>query len=319
MRKDYPTDEVKRAVEQPYGIAVATVRRFDSGIENTNYDVKSSQGRFVLKIYEEISLESVEFEISFINHCRSKGLPVQSIICNCSGESISIFRGRPCVLFSYIEGEDLLHANMTEAIYLQIGKMLADFQKAAKDFKPNGSPWRVHYWDAKQFLINEPSLRFVNDAYKDEMLSVISEYRSIMPAFEECRELVIHNDFNLENVLIKDGIIAGIIDFGDVIKTVVVADIVVALTEISFALGGDVIKNSRVLCEEYTKHCPLNQYEKKVIIPLMKARFASFILILSQKMADGGGQDYMQYYIELGHNGLNLIKEHEKELKDLFS
>ena len=58
---------------------------------------------------------------------------------------------------------------------------------------------------------------------------------------------VVHNDLNDENLLVRDGAIAGVIDFGDAIETVRAAELAIACTyamldqEDPVAVAGDVI------------------------------------------------------------------------------
>ncbi len=58
----------------------------ESGIENTNYFVNTSTGRFVLTLFEKLKAEDLPFYLGLMQHLAKKGLAVPGPIPNAQGE-----------------------------------------------------------------------------------------------------------------------------------------------------------------------------------------------------------------------------------------
>ena len=162
MRKNYNKKEIKSFLEENYNLNIKSIQRFESGIENTNYLIQTQEKKYVFRTYEELSLQSVEFEVSFINECRRKYLPVQEIFQTIDKKQILLINKKPAVLLSYIEGEDFTVKPLTENLAEQIGTLIADFHKKTSICKLKGNSTRKHYWDASQFHVNEERLKYIN-------------------------------------------------------------------------------------------------------------------------------------------------------------
>ena len=82
MRQEYPLEEVRYFVERRYNLNIPVHPiRFESGLENTNYLITASTGeKYVFKIYEELKIPTITFELSFLQHCKNVGLPVQTMV-----------------------------------------------------------------------------------------------------------------------------------------------------------------------------------------------------------------------------------------------
>lgn len=313
MRADYPADAVKGFLAEKYGVVnITDMHRFESGLENTNYYVETPKNQYVFKVYEELELPSIEFELSYIDECYKQGLPVQKIIKSNAGEIISQFNSKPCVLLYYLEGKNFRELELTPELAKKVGKLLADFAIKTKDCNPKGRIVRKHFWDVYQFLVNEPFVDEITDVPKDFVIDAIKEFKEMKPLIDKCRKGIIHNDFNIENILLKNNEITGVIDFGDAIKTIIVTDIVVPLTQICYAQD-DSLNKCAMMFKEYNKHFPLNDVEKEVLFTLMKARFATCILHPSHMNTNWGKHRDFDYYIQLGYKGLQEMKKLGKE------
>lgn len=306
MRAEYKLPALRSFLEKEYGINdISSIERFESGIENSNFHIISQNQQYVLKIYEELPLSARVFEVAFLKECENKGLPVQKVFITTKGEDFGNYKGKPCILLDYLEGEIIEKVKLNPELMADVGRVLGEFDKRTRDFKyPNAN--REHFWDAKQFLINEKFLVHVKGIDKGLLRDVIKEYRKIQPKIKKLRTGIIHNDFNQNNVLVKNNKVSGIIDFGDAIDTILVADVVIPIAMQCF-LSKEPMKLAKALFESYLTIFPLTQEEKEVIYPLVRARFATGVLYCSWMNATWGKHDDFDWFINWGKNSLLKI------------
>ena len=92
---------------------------------------------------------------------------------------------------------------------------------------------------------------------------------------------VIHNDFNTGNVLVDPDdpdFVTGILDFGDVIRTIRVADVAVATSYLLYPLRGT-WSSVQPFIDGYAETVPLTPSELLVLRDLVLCRFAQRIVI----------------------------------------
>lgn len=279
MRQEYPLEEVRSFVQRRYGLNILQLPiRFESGLENTNYLITASKGeKYVFKIYEELQIPTITFELSFLQYCKNAGLPVQTIVHSVQGNERVFFRKKPAVLLSYISGNNLREQSLNPTLAKKIGELIASFHLKAASFQVKGNPLRIHYWDLAQFLVNEQRLSAVPSRLQKKVKKGIAEYRHIMHVLKQCRKGIIHNDFNQENVIVSGRKVMGIIDFGDTIETILVADIAIAFAHLCFLQSKPLIC-CKEMYQAYTKKKSLNRVEQGVLFSLVKARFITGII-----------------------------------------
>ncbi len=89
-------------------------------------------------------------------------------------------------------------------------------------------------WNAADALRARDLVRFVDDPIKRRLAETTFDAyeKYAAPVMPSLRKQVIHNDFNLHNVLFDDALeprISGIIDFGDIITAPLVSEVSTAL------------------------------------------------------------------------------------------
>ena len=77
------------------------------GVENTNYDVQTTEGRYILTLVEKrASVEEVPFYVGFMNHLRMKGIPCPAVIAQKDGGEIFFWPGVINSFGSFIQMEE---------------------------------------------------------------------------------------------------------------------------------------------------------------------------------------------------------------------
>jgi homoserine kinase type II len=123
------------------------LRGIGSGIENTNYFVDSSEGRWVLTLFERLTAEQLPFYLRLMQHLARRGLPVPEPHADERGELLHHVAGKPAALVNALPGKHQLAPDLHHCA--QLGHLLARMHLAVADFplaQPNlrGLPW----WEA---------------------------------------------------------------------------------------------------------------------------------------------------------------------------
>ncbi|WP_375396934.1 homoserine kinase [uncultured Sphingomonas sp.] len=103
------------------------------GVENSNYLVDTTTGRFILTLYEKrVAAADLPFFMALLDHLAARGLPVPPAIKDRRGVEIQQLEGRPACLIRFLPGLSLSHPTpvQAEAAGRAMGRMhaaLADF------------------------------------------------------------------------------------------------------------------------------------------------------------------------------------------------
>ncbi|MDO8891407.1 MAG: homoserine kinase [Sulfurimicrobium sp.] len=177
-----------------------------AGIENTNYFVTTSHGRYVLTLFEKLSAEELPYFINLMAHLAAHGIPCPAPVANLDNGYLSQLNDKPACIVSCLEGKSLLEPSAHHCA--EVGEMLAAMHLAGKSYpaqmpNPRGPRW----WNATAPQVM-PFLAPEDAALLTEELRFQSLYR-----FEDLPRGVIHADLFRDNVLFKGDAIGGLIDF----------------------------------------------------------------------------------------------------------
>ncbi|MFH1158378.1 MAG: homoserine kinase [Pseudomonadota bacterium] len=76
------------------------------GVENTNYKLVTTQGTFVLTLFEKrTKAEDLPFCIAFMEHLRGADIHCPALVGSRRGEKTVPFQGKPAVLAAFLEGD----------------------------------------------------------------------------------------------------------------------------------------------------------------------------------------------------------------------
>lgn len=195
---------------QDYAIGeLLDLKGISSGITNTNYFVTTTQGKYVLTLFEHNTLEELPYFIDLMHHLSVHGVPCPDPITNRSGVSLHMLNGKPAVLISCLNGRDITAP--TAAHCAEVGKVLAQMHLAGQTFKPSapahqnprGAEWRNR--TAQQVMAH---LSADDQALLSETLAFQAGLdTSILP------KGIIHADLFRDNVLFDGDKVGGLIDF----------------------------------------------------------------------------------------------------------
>ncbi|MBM3357918.1 MAG: homoserine kinase [Betaproteobacteria bacterium] len=195
-----------------------------AGIENTNYFVTTTRGRFVLTLFEKLSAHELPFYLNLMDHLAGAGIPSPRPISAQRGGFLGKLNGKPAALVSFLSGRDLTHPS--ERHCSEVGAMLARIHLAGQSYggkmeNPRGPKW----W---QSMVPEltPFLGAGDAALLKEEVRFQSLYR-----LEGLPRSAIHADLFRDNVLFERDRISGVIDFYFACTDVLLYDVAITVND----------------------------------------------------------------------------------------
>ena len=247
------------------------------GVENSNYLVDTTVGRFILTLYEKrVDSADLPFFLSLLDHLAAKGLPVPRAIPDRIGRQIQQVAGRPACLIEFLAGVSISHptAAQTRATGMALGRMhraLADFRGE----RPNtlGLPgW--HELAARCGADLDQISAGLGARVGAELAWLDEAWPSALP------HSVIHADLFPDNVLMRGDAVTGMIDFYFACSDVRAWD--VAVTHASWCFENDGTgfhpDRARALIDGYEEAFGLSAAERAAFGALARGACLRFLL-----------------------------------------
>lgn len=177
------------------------------GIENTNYFVTTSRGRYVLTLFERLDAAELPFYVNLMSHLASSGIPCPAPIADCDGALFGVLNGKPATLVTRLSGRPVLDPDTQQCA--RLGSVLAKMHQAALGYpghleNPRGLSW----WHE-----TAPRVMPFLDASRQALLSTELDEQSAQELHGLPRGPV-HADLFRDNVLWENKeTLGGVIDF----------------------------------------------------------------------------------------------------------
>ena len=247
------------------------------GVENTNYLVDTTKGRFILTLYEKrVDGGDLPYFMALLDHLAARGCPVPPAIKDRDGVAIQTLEGRPACLIQFLPGVSVTHPTPAQA--RAAGAALGEMHAALADFplqRPNSMG--IESW--------RPLLeRCGHDLERIEPLlfeSAAGNLRSVERAWPtELPVAPIHADLFPDNVLMRGDHVAGLIDFYFACTDFRALDLAIMHTAWSFTPDGRTIDLAvgHALIAGYEVAFCLTEAERAHLATLAKGACLRFFL-----------------------------------------
>lgn len=272
-----------------------------------NFRLVLDDGRtFVLKIANAAEDRIVtEFQIEALLHIEAKGdtsIRTPRIFRALDGSSHFVLdadgKSHVARVVTYLQGEPLGDRVPDANLCRDMGAYLARLGRSLADFEHPGAEQSL-LWDMKEALKLREILPSLEDpAVRDLVAGTLDDFEQhALPVFDSLRWQVIHSDLHSDNLLVEgDGSlrVAGVIDFGDMLRSPLIVDVAVGSSYLRAFEGNPLGKIVEFLAA-YHREVPLMRAEIDILHDLIRARLAATVTILGWRLAIRGADDpYLQ-------------------------
>jgi homoserine kinase type II len=177
-----------------------------AGIENSNFFLTTTQGRYVLTLFERLPAAELPFYLDLMAHLARHGIPSPAPIADLSDQYLQHLNGKPAALVSRLAGRSLEQTGEKECT--ELGALLARMHLAGRSYpayleNPRGPKWwRFAAAEIRQFL----------DAGQTKLLDEEMAFQA-QHRFPDLPRGPVHADLFRDNALFEKGRISGVIDF----------------------------------------------------------------------------------------------------------
>ena len=236
------------------------------GVENSNFLLHTSQGAFILTLYEKrVNPNDLPFFLGLMDHLAARGISCPLPVHQKSGKMIGTLADRPAAIVTFLEG--MWMRRPTVAHCREVGAALAAMHVAGEGFaikRPNAlsvSGWRP-LWEAAKPRADEVEPGLALEVESD-LRDLEAHWPTNLPVG------VCHADMFPDNVFFLGDKLSGIIDFYFACDDVFVYDLSVCLNAWCFEKDNafNLTKGSALLAG-YQSVRPLSEAEAAAL-PLM--------------------------------------------------
>lgn len=246
------------------------------GVENSNFFVTTTDGMYVLTIYEKrINPNELPYFLTLKEHLAAQGVPCPVPIATIHGELSSTIGNKPAALVSFVSGKS------TKVIRNQhvelLGQAMAQLHVAGQSFsmsRPNDlslASWHTMFDTLRDSMdVIRPGLE---RDIADELRHLEQHWPTDLPTG------VIHADLFPDNVFFQNGQLSGIIDFYFACNDFLVYDLAICLNAWCFEAHNEcnITKTQRLL-RGYNRIRPLSQQEIDALPILASGAAMRFLL-----------------------------------------
>jgi homoserine kinase type II len=212
--------------------AAVNLQGIQGGIENTNYFVTLDQAgekhEYVLTLFEELSAEELPFFVELAQWLAQRGVPVPYGLCDRNGIAQKRINERPALLQPRFGGGHIPRDALKPVHCAEIGRALAQFHVAGRDFYLSRQAHRGVFWWRSE------SSRIQKHLPAEDAALLLAEVQ----AFDELRQHadrlpsgVIHGDLFHDNALFEGDKLSAILDIYNAASAFLLYDLAIVAND----------------------------------------------------------------------------------------
>ncbi len=271
------TDEELAGFLAAYDVGAAiSFKGIAEGVENSNFMLETSAGRFFLTVYERrVSGGDLPFFLGLMQWLAARGYPSAAPVADRTGATLGKLRGKPAALVTFLPGLSVRRPTANHC--REAGEGLGWLHRAAEGF---GGTRRNTLGQPTWAPLFAP-LTAAADALKPGLARTIAADldRLARDWPRDLPEGIVHADYFLDNVFFQRGKFAGTIDFYFACVDAFAYDLAVALNAWCFDIdGGFNVTAARAFIDGYQRRRRLSDAERAAVPILSHGAAMRFFL-----------------------------------------
>ena len=273
--------EQARGVIARFGIANAVVTPLPGWTER-NYRIDSDGHRYVLKIAPEATHPiDLSLQNAVMQHLQTHPglLSTPMVLGALNGVDLLEVSGGTARLLSYLDGKPYSGQVLDKEQAFQLGAGLGDLVSRLAPFHhPCSNLYRKWNLTNAADTIEKHRRHVVGDRRHESIDKVLAVLRTVDELWSSLGRQIIHGDANDLNVLLTGGTITALIDFGDVVHSVRVAELAIAYTYAMFD-ADDPVAIGAAMVRGWMTTAEITEAEGEALLPLIIARLGVSVCV----------------------------------------
>ena len=273
---DVSDDELTHFVKT-YDIGdVLSAKGIAEGVENSNYLLHTTQGFYILTLYEKrVREDDLPFFIGLMQHLAQKGLTCPQPVPMRNGDMLSTLAGRKAAIVTFLDGMGVKRPSAGHC--LAVGEALAQLHAAGADFKGQRvnalsvAGWRPLFEQAGRRA--DEVLPDLYDMTREVLEGLEKQWPVNLPSG------VIHADLFPDNVFFIGERLSGLIDFYFACNDAWAYDLAICLNAWCFEHDGSYnMTKGQAMLAGYQSRRPLQSAEIEALPLLCRGAALRFML-----------------------------------------
>lgn len=269
-------DAAMRAFIAEYGVgSLVKFSGIEQGVENSNYDVTTTRGHYVLTLFEKrVAPADIPFFLALMEHLAGKGLPAPLPVSAMDGAALRRVAGRSAALVRFLPGEQRMTPSAQECG--ELGAFAGRLHAAVADFPlRRANDLSLDGWTrlaAKCGARADECAPGLAALVADEIAFLKNNWPARLPAG------VVHADLFPDNVFFEGPRISGVIDFYFSCFDFFAYDLAVCLNSWAQSAGAWEKEKARAMIAGYEAVRPLPPDERAAMPVLLRGAALRFLL-----------------------------------------
>lgn len=246
------------------------------GVENTNFLLQTSGGRFILTLYEKrVDPVDLPFFLGLMQHLARRGVNCPQPVAARDGSTLGELAGRPAALVTFLEG--MWPRRPAVEHCAGVGKALAELHLAGQGFAvERRNALGQHAW-APLFAQSADRADSVASGLAAEISAELAALAGGWP--QDLPAGVIHADLFPDNVFFLEDRLSGLIDFYFACDDFLAYDLAICLNAWCFEPDGAFnFTKGQALLTAYRRERPLGAAEVEALPVLARGAAMRFLL-----------------------------------------
>jgi homoserine kinase type II len=271
------SDDALSAFLEDYAIGrLVAFRGIAEGVENTNFSLRTTDGDFILTLYERrVDPADLPWFLGFMRHLAERHISCPLPVPGKDGAALRLLCNRHAAITTFLPG--VWPRRITQAHCRPLGEALARLHLAGADYAPERSnalgPQAWQPLLAKSLTRADEVQPGLSAELTEATEAIVARWPSGLPRGH------IHADLFPDNVFFLDGAVSGLIDFYFACTDCLAYDIAVCLNAWCFEVDGAFnATRARALLAGYERIRPLAEPERDALPVLAQGAALRFLL-----------------------------------------